>query len=505
MISVEKENEVFVRIRTEDVSQDFNLKDYLSCFIPNHRFHPKVKAKIWDGKISQFDLATSRLPIGLLPDFHKFCKEFHYQYEFKFNKNELFNKITTEKVKEFSEKLLEGVTNEDKEPIALRDYQLEAVTKAIQNKRGVILNPTGSGKSLTIYVLLRILLAQNIDRKMILVVPSINLVSQMYSDFQEYGWGNLDEYCTRMCTGFTPDFDKNILITTWQSISKKSPKFFTDYEVLLIDETHNAKAMEINKIAKQCVNAEYRIGTTGTLPEEQSELYTIFGYLGRVISTVSYGKLQDMGVLSRIRIVNLLMKYPKAMVDKNKLNGGRPYNEEVKTIEEYEGRNKAFDYIFKNVKDKENILILTQHIEHKKSIIEYLEETLDEKYMIADIDGKTDAGEREQIRKRMNTAENFVLVASYGTLSTGVNIKKIHHVVFASSYKAKIKVLQSIGRGLRVHKSKDLLVLWDMVDDLTWVKRTGRLGMNHIYKHWLERLKFYTKYKFKFIEKIINI
>jgi len=505
MILVEKENEVYVRIRTDDVSQDFNLKDYLSCYIPNHKFHPKVKAKIWDGKVSQFDLTTSRLPIGLLPYFHQFCKSYGYEYKFNFDVKELFNKIDMEAVQKFSEQILEGVTNEDGEPIVLRDYQLQSVVNSIKNKRGVILNPTASGKSLIIYVLFRMLLAQDVERKFILVVPSINLVSQIYSDFQEYGWHDVGYYCTRMCTGFTPDFSSSVLITTWQSVSKKAPRFFEPYDVLLIDETHNAKAMEINKVARQCVNAEYRIGTTGTLPHEQSELYTIFGYLGKVISTVSYEKLQNDGVLAKLRIVNLLLKYPKEMVDKNKMNGGRPFPEEVRTIEGYSGRNKGFDYIFRNVKDKQNVLILCEHLEHKQLILDYLEETLDEKYLIADIDGKTKTEEREQIRRKMNEAENYVLVASYGTFTLGVNIKKIHHVVFASSYKAKIKVLQALGRGLRTHSTKDYLVLWDMVDDLTWVKRTGRLGMNHIYKHWIERKKYYNQHKFKFVDKIINI
>jgi superfamily II DNA or RNA helicase len=501
MIEIEKINEVKLKIYCSK-SQARELRDYLSCYIPNRWFYPKVRAGIWSGKIYFFDARTYTLPTGLLPNFHSFCIEKGYDYKFRFDKSELFENIKKEDIEKFSAKLLEKAYTSEGEKIDLRDYQLEAIHKSIRNKRGVLESATASGKSLILYVFVRLLLAHNPDRKFILVVPTINLVSQMYSDFKSYGWEDLDQYVTRMCTGYKPDFDKSILITTWQSIYKKRQSFFEKFNVLLIDECHLAKSYSIKSISEKCINADFRIGTTGTLPTEESDRYNIFGYLGNLIYRVMYNKLIDDGILSKIKIVNLILKYPEKMVIKNKNRG---YPEEKETVHTYAKRNDIIRMIFDNMNDGDNTLILCENIKHLEDIHEYLNDMLPEKYLIENIHGKIKAKEREIIRLAMEKEKNMVLIGSYGTMSTGVNIKKIHNIIFASSYKSKIKVLQSIGRGLRTHKSKKTLILYDLIDDLTWVKRTGRLGCNHIYKHYLDRIKYYKEQRFKCYTKEINL
>lgn len=501
MIEIYKENEVYVKI-SADKSVLFELKDYLSCYIPNRFYNPRVKNKIWDGKISFIDLRTNRLPIGLLPNFHRFCIEKGYDYKFNFPHSELYQKVTKKEITNFSKVLLKCAYTSEGDRIDLRDYQLEAIYKSIKNKRGILECATASGKSLILYVLIRMLLQQDSSRKFILIVPTINLVTQMYQDFVEYGWSDIDEHATRMCTGYVPEFDKNILITTWQSIYKKGQAFFQTYNVLFIDEVHLAKSMSIKSIAEKCINADYRIGTTGTLPTEESDRYNIFGSLGNIIYKIMYNALMDKGILSKIKIVNLMLKYPEDIVKKNR---NRPYPEEKDTIHTYAGRNSAIKMVFDNIKDGDNTLILCENISHLKSIMEYLEDVLDEKYLIEDIHGKVKAKDRESIRMAMEKESNMVLVGSYGTMSTGINIKKIHNIIFASSYKSKIKVLQSIGRGLRTHKSKKCMYLYDLIDDLTWIKRTGTIGHNHVYKHFLERAKYYKEQGFKCYVKEIKI
>ena len=488
-IIVEKVNEVFIKLKC-DMSQTLEIRQYFTCYAPNFQFHPKFRAKIWDGKLCFYDYRTNTLPIGLLPKLAKFAKQFDYELDFQFDLSKMSNNISIDDLSDYLDKVFKDID------ITPRDYQLDAIHKSLTNKRGIVLSPTGSGKSLIIYSMIRFLLGMN--KKTMLVVPNISLVEQMYSDFKSYGWDNIDNHVTKLYNGVKPDFNKEILITTWQSIYKKQESFFKDYEALLIDETHQAKSLSIQTIAKKSVNAEYRIGLTGTLPTEDSDIFNIYGYLGPVIFKQKTKELQKLGVLSDISIVNLLLQYPEEMV---KLNKQRPYVEEVETITTYANRNKVFKYIFDKIEDKQNSVVLCHKIEHLKAIEEYLLENLNDKYSVYVIYGAVKPVERERIRHLMDQEENLILLGTYATLSTGINIKKLHHVIFASSYKSKIKILQSIGRGLRTHETKEKMVLWDIVDDLRYTTRNGTKGKNHVYKHFEERLKFYNEQEFKFFNK----
>ena len=504
MIEIHKTNEIYVRIVC-DISTAMDLKDYLSCYIPNYRFHPKVKRKIWNGKVSFFDVRTHELPIGLLPLFNKFCKKHKLEYKFMFDVSELYTDVTRDTIKLFSERILVKAYTTENKKIDAYDYQIDAVVSALTNKRGILQCVTSSGKSLMLYLYIRFLLEKVPDMNFILVVPTINLVTQMYSDFSDYGWDDIQKYCTRMCTGYKPDFKKQVLITTYQSVCKKPQSFFEKMDVLICDEAHQAKNLSIRDIAKKCINADFRLGSTGTLPTEESDRMNIFGYLGQIIYTMGYQELIDRDILAKMKIVNLILKYPKHMIDKNKIGGGRSYPEEKETCNTYENRNTILKMIIENSKDNDNTLILAENIDHLDRITTYLENVLPEKYIVVNIDGRVKTKEREIIRKSMETETNMVLIASYGTFSTGVSVKRIHNIIFASSYKSKIRVLQSCGRGLRTHSSKKQLILYDIVDNLCWKKRTGNIGMNHIYKHYLERKKYYNEQGFTRIIKELDI
>ena len=217
----------------------------------------------------------------------------------------------------------------------------------------------------------------------------------------------------------------------------------------------------------------------------------------------------ERGILSKMKIANIILRYPDEFV---KYNKKRPYFEEINAIISYPKRNDVFKLILEHIDKSENVLILCSQIEHLKSIRKYIEEFLKDSNRdntIYEIYGKVDPEEREKIRKQMNNESGVILISSYGTMSTGVNIKRIHHIIFGSSYKSKIKVLQSIGRGLRTHESKKQLILWDIVDDLTWKikKRDGSIdiGMNHVYKHFKERLKYYEQNNFKYFNRKIEL
>jgi len=493
LIRLHKVNEVYLRVECS-FEQALELKEFLSCYAPNFQFHPKFRQKIWNGKISFFDFRTQCLPIGLLEKFIEFSNNFGYDYEYSFPIEELFDsKFSIDKLNIFFMKIFSGVKINDK-LLYPRDYQIKAIQNCLYRQRGVIESPTGSGKSLDIYSIIRYIL-ENTEEKILLVVPSVSLVEQMFSDFFDYGWKNANNYVDilysgKMITG------KRVLCSTWQSIYKKSSGFFKDFGAILIDEVHSVgSSQSIQSVAKKCTNAKYRLGFTGTLPEEDHDIFNIYGYLGPQIFELKSAELIDKGVLSKIVIANILFKYPEAIVKKNK---NRTYPEEIRTIETYKPRFKVLKYIFENIKDGENTLILCRHIDHLKEIIDYLEKNVDDKFKLSVIYGAIGPEEREGIRKMMNIEKNIILIGTYATMSTGINIRRIHNVIFASSYKSKIKILQSIGRGLRTHEDKDLLILWDIVDDLTWKKRTGKLGKNYVYEHFEQRLKYYEQQGFKY-------
>jgi type I site-specific restriction endonuclease len=209
----------------------------------------------------------------------------------------------------------------------------------------------------------------------------------------------------------------------------------------------------------------------------------------------------DKGILSKIKIANLLLKYSEDEIVTNK---HRTYDEEVRFLVDHPKRNGVFKYIIDHINPEENVLILCYLIDHLKSIKSYLEKTYPNKE-IQEIYGEIDADKREEIRLGMEDSKGVILLGTYATMGVGINIKRLHHVIFASSYKSKIKILQSIGRGLRTHESKTKLILWDIVDDLTYVKRTGTIGKNYVYEHFEQRLEYYKTQEFSYINKNIIV
>jgi len=494
MIEVNKKDEVYVIIKC-DRSQLMELKDYFSVHIPNYKFHPKYRRKLWDGKVSFIDVRTHELPIGLLPLFDKFCKINNYKYKLNFDISELCTPVTREHIEQFTEQLLVTAYTSDNQKIDAYDYQITAVHKALTNKRGIIESCTASGKSLIIYIIIRLLMEKIPDIKILFLVPNTSLVEQIFTDMEDYGWVEINKHVTKLYSGKTPDFKKNVLVSTWQSLYKKQQSFFEKFDVLLCDETQMVKSVMVNDIGKKCINADFRLGFTGSMPKEECERYNIQSVLGLTIFKLKSKELIDRGTLSKIMILNILLKYKEDIIKKNK---NRPYVEELNTVYEYNDRNKIFKYLFSKFNDGDNTLILCTQIEHLKQIKQYLEENLDEKYMIVDIYGKTKVSEREHIRKLLEIEKNVVLVGTYSTIGVGFNAKRIHNIIFGSSYKSYVKIIQAIGRGLRISKYKDKLLLIDLIDDLRYTKRTGTIGKNHLYKHFEQRKEYYNENEFKY-------
>ena len=377
------------------------------------------------------------------------------------------------------------------------DFSLDAINESyIQN--GIIHHNTG--KSLIVYALIK--LFTDLDKKTLLIVPNTGLVEQMFSDFVEYGWDDIDDYVEILYSGKKPTYEKNVLISTWQSIptKKKDPEFYQEYDCVFVDEVHNAKSFSLQKILKECTNAEYRIGTTATLPKDDSEKNNIFSVIGTPIFTYSTRDGIEDGFLSNMKIISMIMQYPKPFIEINK---DRNYAMETKEIEEYAPRMNTFNIILNRITPSDNIIILCRHIAHLEAIKEHLLETTVRPIEI--VHGGIKTKKREEIRKGINDREGVIILATYDTMATGVNINKIHHVIFGSPYKAKTKILQAIGRGLRLHITKELLLVWDMVDDMRRTKRTGKIATNYCWDHYEERMASYEEEGHEVVEEYIQI
>ncbi len=485
----------YVEIDCND-DQAYELKEYFSCYAADYQNHPKYRAHQWDGKVYFFSIHDRTLPFGLISYIKPFLKQFNYKAKFYFDKELLKNNIDKEDLVGFYDTLFDGVKTHDGHDLYPRDYQQDAIYAAVRHKRCVLESATGSGKSLILYTLVRFMMADT-DGKVLIIVPSINLVNQLYNDFKGYGWGDIWEYVSLLHGKSKYDHNKQVTISTWQSLYNKPEDFFEEYEGVLVDETHGAKSLSIRTILEMCDNAEYKIGVTGTLPDNKADKFNIYGFLGPLKYQLKSKTLIDNGILSKITIVNLIIRYGRRHIDHIMGNG---YSYEVDFLMKYQPRNNIIRYILNNIDNNHNVLILSHRIKHINSMVEFITKYYPEREILV-IHGKTPPDERERIRTYVDSADGVILVASYGTLSTGVNIPKLHHVVFASSYKSKIKVLQSIGRGLRKHKSKKQVIIWDIVDDLRKKNANGRWQNNYMYNHFYKRLKYYKHQEFKYINK----
>jgi superfamily II DNA or RNA helicase len=460
-----------------------------------YNFSPAYRARRWDGKYRAYNIKANLLPIGLVKDLIAWFVSQKTTFQLEgFRDQELFEPLDEE---QYKNQIKENMAHA---PFEIREYQDRAVRAALSNHKGILLSCTSSGKSLMLFNIIKSIRKQNF-KNILLIVPNIMLVDQMYDDFESYGWQNLDKEVERLGGGHEAYFDRPVLISTWQSLQNKEADFFEKFDALFIDECHGSRADVLAKLAKQCVNARFKIGTTGTLPTEKSDLLKIRSVLGDVIFELKSKELIDVGVLTKIQIANIIAKYPADFV---KMNKSRSYPEEVKMVEEYEDRNKVLKLIIDHTDQKHNILLLVNHLKHVKLLQEWIEKEYPDK-KVSIITGSVSGNERSEIRKGIEEEDGTILLATYATMSTGVNMPKLHDVILYSNSKSKIKVLQSIGRGLRKHKTKNQIVLYDVADDLSYQTRTGRVVDNYLMKHWKERMTYYKEQEFPIITTTINI
>lgn len=489
MITVTKKNEVNLIVDCEvSIAQEIN--DFFTFEVPGARFMPAYKSRMWDGKARLFNIYAKELPVGLLSYLEGFAKQL--EYSISINIDVIGDPVSNSYIENFTKELNLHTNGKS---ISARDYQIEAASEAIRAGRKILLSPTSSGKSLILYTLVRYY--QRLGKKQLIVVPTTSLVEQMYGDFQDYAsqtdW-KASENCHRIYGGKEKSNDFPITVTTWQSIYKFPKKWFEKFDVVYGDEAHLFKAKSLTSIMNKCENAPYRFGATGTLDGTKTHKLVLEGCFGPVYSVTTTKKLMDEGSIADLKVNCLVLQYPDE--EKKKVKG-MSYQEEM----DYLVSNNKRNVILRNLSttQKGNTLVLFQYVEKHGSILyDMIRRKVDDGRPVYFVYGGTDTDQREQIRALTEKANNAIIVASYGTFSTGINIRNLHNVIFASPSKSRIRNLQSIGRGLRKGDDKTTCNLYDVGDDLSWKSKK-----NYTLNHMIERIKLYNEESFDY--KIINI
>jgi len=475
-VVIGKANEVFLQINAEPHIQ-YELRDHFTFEVEGAKFMPQYRKRNWNGEIHLFDLRSKRIYIGLLDRIISFCERRDYTYKFVDNEYygapfEINEGISKQGVKDYM-----GAICKHKP----RDYQVEGVYDALRHNRKLLISPTASGKSLMIYSLVRYYVDKG--EKILLVVPTTSLVEQMYKDFQDYGWDS-KSYCHRIYAGKEKTNEFPVTITTWQSVHKLDRSFFTDYDVIIGDEAHLFKSKSLVSIMTKLEHAKYRYGFTGTLDGTQTHKWVLEGLFGPSYKVTKTDELMKQGHLSQLDIQCLVLKHPPQKFE--------TYEDEIQYIIGHEQRNRFITNLALDLKG--NTLVLYSRVEtHGAILYDKINKDKQPDRKVFFIHGGVDAEERELVREITEQEQNAIIIASYGTFSTGINIKRLHNVIFASPSKSRIRNLQSIGRVLRKGINKVKAILYDIADDCS-----NKSRKNYTLNHLIERIKIYNEENFNY-------
>ena len=480
-LSISKKNEVNLQVKSE-AHVYYELSDYFTFDVPGAKFMPQYRNKYWDGKIRLFSNHTGEIYVGLLDKLIQFCEDHNYTYEFKdneyyglpFQTNELISK---EGVKDYMYSICKHVP---------RDYQIEGVYDALKHNRKLLISPTASGKSLMIYSIVRYYVEKK--QNTLIVVPTTSLVEQMYKDFEDYGW-DVGSFCHKIYAGKERETNSQVIITTWQSIYKLPRKYFERFSVVIGDEAHQFKSKSLISIMTKLSDAKYRFGFTGTLDGTQTHKWVLEGLFGPSYKIIKTDELMKKGHLATLDINVLLLKHSP--------NKFETFEDEVQYIIGHEKRNRFIRNLALDLKG--NTLILFARVEaHGQPLYEMINNKKIDNRNVFFIHGGVDTEDREKVRAITEKESNAIIVASYGTFSTGINIKNLHNIIFASPSKSRIRNLQSIGRVLRKGDKKSKATLYDIADDIRYKSRK-----NYTLNHLIERIKIYNEENFNY--DIINV
>ena len=485
---ISKKNEVYLRLTDVEPSIAAELNDFFTFEVPGFKYMPAYRSKMWDGKIRLYNIVTGEIYVGLLPYIEEYLNNNGEGYEFA-------DGITSKR--DVARSVVQGFVRGlrptlNGKRIEVRDYQLDAIAHAIATNRSLLISPTASGKSLIIYCLVRYY--QMMELKTLILVPTTSLVEQMYKDFEDYGWSS-GTYCQKIYQGHDKKVTKDVVISTWQSVHRMPRQYFRQFGAVFGDEAHLFKAKSLTGIMTKLDTCKYRFGLTGTLDGTQTHRLVLEGLFGKAKYVVTTKELIDDKTLANLKIDCIILKYPD---EDRQIVKDFEYAAELEYIVTKAERNTFVCNLVGHLSG--NTLVLFQFVEKHGKI---LHDIIQDKYKdrkVFFVYGGVDTDTREEIREIVENEKDAVIVASYGTFSTGINIRNISNIVFSSPSKSKIRVLQSLGRGLRQQGGNKTLRLYDISDDLSLDSK-----LNFTLRHFKERLNIYNDQKFDYEIRRINL
>ena len=491
---------ILTLVESEKVERG-QLSKSLTKKLEYYNFLPMQVKKRWNGVISYFH-QDKYVPSGLWMELRDIAKKYNFPIEIEGLRN-LFFDIDGQEFKDYVDKKFEG------SKMPPRGYQIDAAYKILKHNLCISELATSAGKSLIVFIVFSYLLDNKINKRCLMIVPTINLVIQAFEDFHEYNNGLKEENKTvlnikQIHGGESKDFtmDQNIFVGTFQSLILFPDTFLHAFDVVCVDETHKAKAKTIQDIIGKCTNAVRKFGLTGTVPKKGTlDWLTLQAYLGPLVTEIKAKELQDAGFISKL-FINVIEIHHE-----DKIKEG--FDVVSSTIEDKARLLKMEqDTVIQSTKRKEiikrvvnkcdgNQLVLFHRTSYGKELHKYLKENTDKDVYY--IDGGVNKDVRNEIKHLMENGTDKVLVASYGTLSTGVSIKNIHYIHLTESFKSDVIIRQSLGRGLRLHKDKALLYVFDYTDVLRTTKK------NLLYFHSKARQKIYDEQQFPYKIKEVRL
>ncbi len=482
-----KKNEVYIKIADIELSVAAQLNDFFTFEVPGFKYMPAYKNKTWDGKIRLYNIVTGEIYMGLLPYIEEYLQNNGEYYE-------LEEGLRSERTvaRSVVQGFVRGIRPTlDGRRIKVRDYQIDAISHAIATNRSLLISPTASGKSLVIYCLVRYY--QMMELKTLILVPTTSLVEQMYKDFEDYGWSS-GTYCQKIYQGHDRKVVKDVVISTWQSLHRMPRPYFRQFGAVFGDEAHLFKAKSLTGIMTKLDTCKYRFGLTGTLDGTQTHRLVLEGLFGKAKYVVTTKELIDNKTLSNLKINCIILNYSD---EDRQIVKELDYGGELEYIVTKEERNLFLCGLMGHCTG--NTLCLFQFVEkHGEPLYNIIKDKYKDRKVFF-VYGGVSTDTREEIREIVENETDAIIVASYGTFSTGINIRNINNIVFASPSKSKIRVLQSLGRGLRIGDKSRSLKVFDISDDLT--HSSGRI--NFTLRHFKQRLNIYDEQKFDYrIDKV---
>lgn len=494
----------------------YYVNSSLTFYEEGYQFTYKYKHGLSSGKRSLFNTKFDTFPLGLVPRVYQILCEKYPEAEIAVS-SQLRKSFVNPTGKVCDDEINEFLKTLDL-PYDVRDYQFDMIKTGINRRRRALSACTGSGKSLVVYALARWLLEKE-DTDVLVIVPSMGLVEQIYSDFQEYGWDAISHYCSKLHSQvekptkaqreemkkyeLVPDnLLKRVVISTWQSLAPKKKEFFSRFGAVICDEAHSAQADVLSSIIFNCRNADFRIGLSGTIPKDGLNAHIIGGCIGPTEVIVTTAELIARGILTKTEIIALKIPYDDRS---RKIAKKMKYAEEVEATSLCGSAEKVISTLLKKKKitSEENTIILVKHIELLDRIYNIISDEFPE-FKVTKYHGAVNVNTRERIRQDVEVSTGNILICTYGTMKQGVNIKRINNIIFGQGSSSLVTVKQSIGRGLRKHPDKPILRIYDLIDDLTSVTRAGNKYQNYATKHYLERLVYYREDEYPVTEFTVN-